>query len=285
MNSNKFFSFSRFYLLLRNDILLNYKKYLLTVSGAFILGFFVIYSNMPKYVQKDELHWIFGSQRYFQAFIMCLIGLGAFIGSSFSELSNKVKTTNYLLLPASTLEKYLIKFLIHVLAGTILFLIIFWIDAHLARYVTINNMKATHNEVLSYAEKEKFIEVFNYSMFLIKNTRLTITYWSWFEGLAIVFGLFSVGMYFFNVKIFFKKLGLIKTAISLIAVLYSGIVVMMLLSQLFYPETKVFEISSNMDYRLPNGYLNIEVWMYLSAYFVSLFLIPLGYYKLKEKQL
>jgi len=285
MNSNKFFSFSRFNLLLRNDILLNYKKYLLTIAGAFILGFIVIYSNMPKYIQKDELHWVFGSQKYFQVFIMCLIGLEAFVGSSFSELSNKVKTSNYLLLPASTFEKYLSKFVIHVIAAIILFLIIFWIDAHLARYVTINNIKDTNDSVLSYAEKEKFVQVFNYSMLLIRNTYPTITYWSWFEGLAIVFGIFSVGMYFFNVKLFFRKLGLIKTAISLIAVIYLGVITMTILSQLFYPETKWFDISKNMDYRMENGLFNIEYWMYLSAYLVSLFLIPLGYFKLKEKEL
>jgi len=285
MNSNKFFSFSRFYLLLRNDILLNYKKYLLTIAGAFILGFIVIYSNMPKYIQKDELHWVFESQKYFQVFIMCLIGLGAFVGSSFSELSNKVKTSNYLLLPASTFEKYLSKFVIHVVAAIILFLIIFWIDAQLARYVAINNIKETNDEVLSYAEKEKFVQVFNYSMLLIKNTYPTINYWSWLEGLAMIFGIFSVGMYFFNVKIFFKKLGLIKTAISLIAVIYLGVITMTFLSQLFYPEPKWFVISNDMDYRLSNGVLNVEMWMYLSAYLVSLFLIPLGYFKLKEKQL
>ena len=285
MNSNQFFSFSRFYLLLRNDILLNYKKYLLTIAGAFIIFFIAIYSNMPKYVEKNEIHYYFGSQRYFQVFIMCLIGLGAFIGSSFSELSNKVKTTNYLLLPASTFEKYLSKFVIHVLAGTILFLIIFWIDAHLARFAAISAMRDFRDAVFSLEEKEKFIEMFNYSMLLIKSPYPTITYWNWFEGLAIVFGIFSVGMYFFNVKIFFKKLGLIKTAISFIAIIFFIAFLLMFFSQLFYPETKMFDISNDMDYRLPNGYTNNEIWVSYFAYFVSLFLIPMGYYKLKEKQL
>ena len=285
MNSNQFFSFSRFSLLLRNDILLNYKKYLLTIAGAFILGFILLYSSMPKLVVKGELQWIFESHHYSQIFQMCLIGLLAFVGSAFSELSNKVKTTNYLLLPASTFEKYLTKFVIHVLAGIFFLLIIFWMDAHLARYVTIINLKAYHNDVLSYAEKEKFIEVFNYSTLLVKTPYPTITYWNWFEGMALICGLFSVGMYFFNVKIFFRKLGLIKTAISFIAIIFLVAFLFMFFSQLFYPETKMFDISNEIDYRLPNGYNNVEIWLSYSAYFVSLFLIPLGYYKLKEKQL
>ena len=63
MNSNKFFSFSRFYRLLMNDILINYKKYLLIILAAFIMGFVFLYSNMPKFAYGNELEssWrIFG---------------------------------------------------------------------------------------------------------------------------------------------------------------------------------------------------------------------------------
>jgi len=176
------------------------------------------------------------------------------------------------------------QFVIYVLAGTAIFLIVFWVDAHLARYVALSNLKTYNNELLG-PDKAKYIEVFNYSMFLIKNEYPVISYWKWFDGLAMLFGIFSIGMYFFSVKIFFKKLGLIKTAISFIAIIYLGAVIMMLLSQIFYPETKAFDISSDMDYKLPNGLYNIEICMYVLAYCVSLFIIPFGYFKLKEKQL
>jgi hypothetical protein len=284
MNSNKFFSFNRFYLLLRNDVLLNYKKYLLTIAAAFILGFIVLFKNMPNYVHNGLDWYIFDANKYTSAFAMCLLGLLAFVGSAFSEFSTKVKTSNYLLLPASTFEKFLSQFVIYVLAGTAIFLIVFLVDAHLARYVALSNLKGFYGEDLG-AEKEKYIEVFNYSMLLIKNKYPVISNWNLFDGLAILFGMFSVGMYFFSVKIFFKKLGLIKTAISLIAVVFLGVVVMMLLSQVFFPETKAFDISNEIGYKLKNGLYNIELWMYLSAYCVSLFIIPFGYFKLKEKQL
>lgn len=284
MSPNKFFSFNRFYLLLRNDMLLNHKKYLLTIAGAFILGFIVLYTSMPSYVVKGDFRFIFDSGRYTTAFIMCLLGLLAFVGSAFSELSTKVKTSNYLLLPASTFEKFLSKFVIYVLAGTAIFLIVFWVDAHLARYLALSNLKGTNNELLG-PEKEKYIAVFNYSMLLIKKMYPVVSYWNWLDGLALIFGMLSIGMYFFTVKIFFKKLGLIKTAISFVAVIYVGTVIMSLLSFLFFPDTKVFyQISNEMDYRLKNGYFNIEMWMYLTAYSVSIFIIPFGYFKLKEKQ-
>ncbi len=284
MNSNKFFSFSRFYLLLHNDILLNHKKYLLTIAGAFILGFIVIYTSMPGYVVKGDFRFVFDAGRYNQTFVMCLLGLLAFVGSAFSELSTKVKTSNYLLLPASTFEKFLSQFVIYALAGTAIFLIVFWVDAQMARYLALSKLNATNNELLG-PDKGKYIEVFNYTMLLIKNKYPVISYWNWFNGLAMIFGMFSIGMYFFSVKIFFKKLGLIKTAISFIVVVYFGIIVMIILSHLFFPDTKAFDVSNALDYKLSNGFFNIEMGMYLSAYCVSLFIIPFGYFKLKEKQL
>jgi hypothetical protein len=265
-------------------MLLNHKKYLLTIAGAFILGFIVLYTSMPSYVHKGDFRFTFDAMRYTQVFGICLLGLLAFVGSAFSELSTKIKTSNYLMLPASTFEKILSQFVIYVLAGSAIFVIVFWVDAHLARYAILSNLKSVYNEDLG-PDKSKYIEVFKYSMLLIKNKYPAISYWNWFEGLAIIFGMFSIGMYFFSVKIFFKKLGLIKTAISLIAVVYLGAVVMTLLSHIFYPETKGFDISNALDYKLPNGLFNFEMWLYLSAYCVSLFIIPFGYFKLKEKQL
>lgn len=284
MNQNKFFSFSRFYLLLCNDILLNHKKYLLTIAGAFILGFIVIYSSMPTYAEIGQYRWTFDSQRYNNIFNLCILGLLAFAGSSFAGLSSKVKTSNYLLLPSSTFEKFLSQFVIHVLTGTIIFLFIFWVDAHLARYVALLNLKATNSELL-WSEKEKYIEAFNFSMLLIKSNYPAVTYRSWLAACTLVFGLFSVGMYFFTVKIFFKKFGLIKTGISLVALVYFGIIMMMVLSQIFFPGTKLFDVSDQSSYTLSNGYYNIEIWMFIMAFSAPFFIIPFGYFKLKEKQL
>ena len=61
MKSNTFFSFSRFYLLLRNDILINYKKYLFMVLGAFVVGYIVLYWQMPK---VDSIYPDFKADNY-----------------------------------------------------------------------------------------------------------------------------------------------------------------------------------------------------------------------------
>ena len=282
MNSNKFFSFSRFYRLLRNDILLNHKKYLLTIVGAFILGFILMYMYMPNRVYTDTIYK-FDTSRYFNLFTMCLVGLGAFVGSAFSELSSKVKISNYLLVPASTFEKYLSQFVIRAVVGTAIFLLVFWIDAHLARIAVLSRIEGLDGQ-LAGPEKYDYIEKFHYSMLLIKSRYPVVTNWRLFEGIGYILTLYSAGMFLFSVKIFFRKLGLIKTGISLIAVVYLIMITMMCFSHLFYPETKGFDIA-NIDYILSNGYKNSEILLYSIAYIAPLFLLPLGYFKLKEKQL
>ena len=283
MNSNKFFSVSRFYQLLRNDILLNHKKYLLTIVGAFIMGFIFIRMQMPNYMYTDTTSFKYNSSSYMSLFIMCLVGLGAFVGSGFSELSSKIKTSNYLLMPASTFEKFLSQFAIRALAGSVIFLVIFWIDAHLARIAALRHMEYSNGQ-LAGPEKYSYIEKFHYSMLLIKNNYPIVKNWRLFEGIGVILIIFSSGMFLFSVKIFFRKLGLIKTGIALVAAIFLIVFLMVSVSYLFYPETKGFNVA-NIGYFLSNGYINEEIFLYSIAYLAPLFLLPLGYFKLKEKQL
>src|SRR5665647_374560 len=218
MNSNKFFSFSRFYQLLHNDILLNHKKYLLTIVGGFIMGFILMYLYMPTRIYSYS-NSSFDAIRYSSLFITCLFGLGAFVGSAFSELSSKVKISNYLLIPASTFEKFLSQFTIRFVAGTIIFLVIFWVDVHLARIAVLSRIEGLDGH-LAGPEKYDYIKKFHFSMLLIKNNYPVVTNWRLFDGIGAILIAFSLGMFLFSVKTFFRKLGLIKTGISLIATLY-----------------------------------------------------------------
>lgn len=282
MNSNKFFSFSRFYQLLRNDILINYKKYFLTIVGGFILGLLIIYMAMP-HQSHDGVYSGFNADAYSRIFFLCLFGLAAFVGLSFPEMSSKVKISNYLLIPSSTFEKFLSQIFIRMLAGTVIFLFVFWVDSHLARLITINEMIVANPQLkLSYAGE--IIQPFRYSMLTIKNSLPPITYYKLFEGLAMIFWIFSLGIYLFSIKLFFRKTGLIKTMLSLSGVILIVYLLCVFFSHLFYPETVGFNIG-DIDYKLSNGYSNGDIFLYSIAYLAPLFLIPLGYFKLKEKQL
>jgi hypothetical protein len=265
MKSNGFFSFSRFYLLLRNDMLLNYKKYIFTIVGAIILGYIILYIQMPTRQYQSN----FGEINYTITFTTCLIGLGAFIGLSFPALSSKTTTMNYLLMPSSSFEKFASQFLIRVIIGTFMFFIIFWLDAYLAR--------ATALISLSKIEHAPQIKVFEFSyLFTSTKNEPPIT-------AAIVAFFVSAGIFLFSVRIFFKKLAMIKTGIALAALIVSVAILVVAFSHIFYPGTDGmdFEITT---YKIYKTYDNRDIWLFSMFYFSWIFFLPLGYFKLKEKQ-
>lgn len=289
MNSTNFFSFNRFYLLLRNDLLINYKKYCLAILVAFILGFVFLYLNMPRVVYGGDMlnDWNrFGSNKYMNIFLASIVGLGALVGSSFPDLGSKVKTSNYLLIPASTFEKFFSQFFIRVICGAAIFLVLFWVDAQLARDISVMQMVDVKNN-LHYANAERVIEKFNYGMiFLYKQNYPTgmLVYHKSIETWGISLFIVSIGLYLFSVRLFFKKLGLVKSIISFVALFFILFLFMVIFSHIFYPNTVGFDVSLP-TYTFQNNINNVEFWLFLIGFVSPLFLLPLGYFKLKEKQL
>jgi len=298
MNSNKFFSFSRFYRLLMNDVLINYKKYLLIIVAAFIMGFVFLYGSMPRLVYgSDTLYgWNrFNSSKYMNIFLASIVALGALVGSSFPDLGSKVKTANYLLIPASTFEKFFSQFFIRVICGAAIFLVLFWIDARLARAISVMQMVDVKTN-LHYAYAEQFIEKFHYGMIFWYDRVVSystevgsypiekIVYHKAIETWGLSLLIVSIGLYLFSVKLFFKKLGLVKSILSAVAVFFAMALFMVIFSHIFYPGTKGFDVSLS-NYTLQNGINNVEFWLCLIGFVSPLFLLPMGYFKLKEKQL
>lgn len=263
METNQFFSLKRFYLLIKNDLLINYKTYLFTLMGAFIAGFVIFYISMPKSFPASA----FDNDNYMQIAVICLFGLGVFVGLSFPELSNKIKTTNYLLLPASTFEKFLVQFSLRFIGGSLLFTVIIWLDAHLARWIILNVFEGFDSTII---EKVNIHAMFKGAKF--------------YSILPFIFAILSIGTYLFSIRLFFRKNALVKTVISLGFVVYIMFCLMVLFSHLFYPQTTGFNVTLN-EYELTFLPIrNVELWFHSIMYLSGLFLLPLGYFKLKEKQ-
>lgn len=267
MKLNSFFSFSRFYLLMRNDMMLNYKKYLLTIIGTFIVGYVILYMQMPTRENSND----FESWNYSLTFMICLIGLGSFIGMSFPAFSSKTMTINYLLFPSSTFEKLLSQFVIRIVIGTGLFFLIYWIDAYFARETAII--------VLSKFENAAKIKPFQYSNLLYNMSKNDIL-----DILSMIMFFVSIGFYLFSVRLYFKKNALVKTAISMGVAVFLLILILYILSHIFYPETKGSDIQLN-EYKVYLRYSNFEIWLYAMINLSWIFILPFGYFKLKEKQL
>lgn len=268
MNKNSFFSFSRFGLLLRNDLMLNYKKYLLTIAGAFLAGILIIYINFP----SGKYGYDFNPGRYHDLFVIFLIGLGAFIGLAFPAFSNKASTHSYLLMPCSTFEKFASQFLIRIIIGTALIFLIFYVDTLIARSAALHSLSQYNNPAK--------IPVFHFSdlFYTYNNVSFNIA------RFMSIFVFVSLGLFIFSVRLYYKKLAMVKTALTLAATVALIAFLCIVMSHLFYPETKGMDIIVN-DYQVFQNVSNMDVYMYTILCVPVIFFLPLGYFKLKEKHL
>ncbi len=136
MKPHSFFSFKRFGRLLAADLRLNSKRYLYAIAGAAIgLYLFLLFTLSVDQYGKVEAEF------YAQMFFVSLFTLGIYTGSAFPSFNRKTTASNFLLFPASNFEKFLSQFLIYYVAGAILFIFIFWADAHLAQ-LSMSNMES-----------------------------------------------------------------------------------------------------------------------------------------------
>lgn len=268
MHTNQFFNISRFWLLLRNDMMMNYKKYLLNIGGAFVVCFIIIYMTLPTKPNYVD----YSAQSYLYPFLIVLFGLGGFIGMAFPFLNEKRQLSVYLLTPASTFEKYLSQFLIRFIGGTVIFLLIFYIDAIIARQVAL--------AVLAKFEHAPTIAEFSFKHLtdMKRNMRTTG------EITGLISIITTIGFFLFSVKLFFSKNGLIKTMLAGTAVFFAILLLNVGLSHIFFPETICMD-DHLPSYKVNEQFNNLQVWFTILACSTPAFLLPLGYFKLKEKQL
>ena len=172
------------------------------------------------------------------------------------------------MLPASAFERMTVQFFIRVICGGILYLVVFWLVAHLARFSALRTFQGQANA--------HTIESFHFSSLLVGSRDLL-------SKLAIGFSIFSIGMYLFSIKIFFNRFSLVKTIISLVAVYALFACIMVLFSHLFYPETIGFRVHVD-NYNIAKNLTNSNIWVYSISFLSWLFFLTLGYFKLKEKQ-
>jgi hypothetical protein len=192
-----------------------------------------------------------------------------FIGSSFPELNDKIRTGNYLLLPASTFEKVLSQFVIYIVGGLLVFVFLFLIDINLARWTVMQT-----DAVIS---SEKTVEPFSFSIL-------------WVNGIGLLYAIcLGIGFFMFTARLFFKSRALIKSIVALIAFYFLCWQALSLLSHLFFPEqTEGFGHIATPDYKVMiiDGWntSNTTVLFVCISLLICLVALPLAYFKLKEKE-
>lgn len=260
MNTNKFFNAKRFWNLFRNDMMINHKRYLFVVLGIAIAFFLYFVWDMTRHPEYD-----YQMNSYSDPFAFLIMGMGAIIGMAFPDLSEKKNTCNYLLIPGSILEKFAVQFLIYFVLFAPLALSIFWIDTRLARFTALH---------LNFIHSAK-IELYSF--------KASYQYQPTLDIIMMCMAVFSMGVFLFVSRLFFKRYALVKSLILAVGLIYTFYVVMSLMTQIFYPEYSSNGFRLN-DFRLSKDLTCIQLCVYCMASLSWLFLLPIGYHKLKERQ-
>ncbi|MDR2954570.1 MAG: hypothetical protein LBV43_05770 [Prevotella sp.] len=124
--NNDIFSFRRFGLLLKKDIQENWKKYLMYILIMYgVVALYLIFLTNP--YRQYEGHEIYQNKGLIEGTTVIFI-LFSIISASIMMLpiNNKPNSISYLKIPASTLDKFMSRWLIVTVGYIIAFLLIIW---------------------------------------------------------------------------------------------------------------------------------------------------------------
>jgi hypothetical protein len=264
MKPNRYFSIQRFFYLFRNDLLINNKTYLFAILGLSIaiyaITFLIMRTNGGGFNRQND---------YIPLILIYLTVIGALIGTAFPALNNQIKSSNYLLAPGSTFEKYMVQFIIRIVLFIPIALVIFWIGTHLAKASLISDAR--------FNIDPSRIADFQFSTMFDKVPTFR-------DKFMIVISIFSLASLLFAGSAYFNRFALVKTIIVFSLIVGALLLSLVLFSHLFYPDqTHGFDIKLKV-YKITEDLYNTQLAIYLIGGLSWLFFLPLAYFKLKEKE-
>lgn len=272
MPFNNHFNIKRFSRLFRQDLLINKTKYLLTIIGLGLITYVLCYMFLNGSKDSMVKHNYSISQNYTVSFAFFMMAVGVIIGTAFPDLSDKIKASNYLLNPGSTLEKVMLQFLIRIGLFVPIALIIFWIAIRLAKASLLPGESGLDPATIPY---------FDYVL-LITNSKGKI--WDTWQTVFVVFGLFSYGIYLFAGSTYFRRYALVKSVIASVIIFFVSISFSVVLSHIFYPqETQGFNTKLN-EFAVTEYLSSLELFLSALSLLSWMFFLAFGYFKLKEKE-
>jgi hypothetical protein len=263
MSTNKIFNSRRFVNLIKNDLLINYKTYLITFAGSGLLMYLIMLILM---LDKDRN---FGISDYSGILLVFLIGLAGFVGSAFPSFNSKHSGNSYLLLPGSAFEKYFQQFLFRVVLGTALYLAIYWLTAQLARFTALNTELVKDSGI--------FIEKFSFSLLFNNNNDDVL-------GVKMIQACITVGIFIFSFRLNYRQMAAIRSFFAFIGIVFLIMLYLVILSHMIFPNTtEGFDISHHMTFEIQKTINQMSV-SYLLLGCSWLIMLIYGYLKLKEKE-
>lgn len=266
----------RFLNLLRQYFLHNYTALILGLLVTFGVSF-LIFTGMQYLGSNNQSN----SNEFFIMFIFGYAILGAlYISKAFSPFRNKEKTLAYLMVPASTLEKFLVELIFHpllfLLAFPLLYLIAFQLSSAFTALVVANFVSF---DLLGHVNEQLVSQ--NVS---VKNGVRTVTSEVHFGILVAAIG-FTLAMVFFLGAASFKKYAMLKSLLGLAA--YIGLCVWLFYFLIAKLEWGEYDLTDSYLTPFPKGGgigqsgINFfSYWIFCWGLLVSV----VSYFKLREKE-
>jgi hypothetical protein len=264
MSLQKHFSANRFYKYLKYDLVLNGKTYLLALVGLVVILFIVDVFTLS--TASSRINFNRGYYTPIFIFFLVLIGVVS-AGTAFSALRSSKTSINYLLIPVSNFEKFIVQFLIRIVAFVLLFLPLYWLTFKLA-YSFYNLFAVVSENVESYNVLSPF---------------------QWQENNVEVYILVSLAsglvLFAFCGAAYFKKLALFKSILTFALLVLAWFLLMVTLSHMFYDHnSKQFLEIKLRSYKIYEGIQNTQIYSVILFAGLSVFLLPLAFFKLKERE-
>lgn len=249
---NQFFSLKRFQSLVLKHWADNKRRYTLAVLAfiGLLTAWFAFSLAMP----EDQVPMSHDVQKTTFFFLLFITGT-LYASQYFRDLSSRTKAANFLLIPASTFEKFLCGIFYSALLFPLVFIAAF--------YLTDSLMVAVANAVYKSGEKTSVINIFTIDFFHF-NSHRTLNFLPFF---------FSVQSLFLLGSVYFRKYNFIKTVIS-------GFIIWMLcMGVALALHTWVRPLDGEGP--LPDGAVLAVAAL---AYLIAPLLWWIAYYRLKAKQ-
>lgn len=291
MPLNNYFNLKRFALLLKQDLLINRTRYLLglVILGlvVYIFSYLQLMSNQRNILlyaidsKQNEMYKYYNVVRiYSEIFNYYLFAMAIIIGTAFPDLSDKIKTSKFLLNPGSTFEKFLVQFVIRVGYFLPLALGIFWIAIRLAKWsltpLEEGIMAGVDPEIIPYFHfKDLFTDHWENKVWLTQKI------------LFVCIGFITCGSWLFAGSTFFRGFALIKTVISAAIVFGIAFLYCAMLNYIFIlakdQDEHFYSFNNMMDELILYSY---EFAFLLVALCIPCFLLLFcTYFNLKEKEI
>jgi len=273
MEFNKHFNLKRFVRLFLQDLLINRTKYILGIVGLGVISYLIMYFflNTTNGQMLNPENYV--NSYYVGFFIFYMMAVGVVVGTAFPDLTDKIKTSSFLLVPGSILEKLLVQFFIRIGLFIPIALGLFWTVLRLAKASLVSDLENGFDV--------SKIPYFNFRM-LITNAYNNQLMDKWLI-LFFVFGFFSYGIYLFAGATYFKKYALVKTVVVSGVLFGCCILFSMLLSNIFYPEITGFKLKLE-TFQVTEKLDNTKFSLLSLSLLSWIFFLGIAYFKLKEKE-